>query len=204
MPGLEFSQLPTEAQWEYACRAGTTWATWAGDLEYEKELNVLNDIAWYGPNSDSQTHPVAQKKANPWGLYDMLGNVDEWCADWWAQDLGDNMVVDPTGPEEGTNRVGRGGSWINGARFVRAAYRSHFNTPGYRSSLLGFRCARVQESMSYRKPAGGDGGADAEPIEAPAAGEPARFEITRHQIHDPTRTAYFACRAAGPAHPIAI
>ena len=140
MPGLDL-QLPTEAQWEYACRAGTATATYAGDLDLKGANNapVLDDIAWYGGNSgvdfklsngyDSSdwpekqydhtqagTHPVASKQANPWGLYDMLGNVYEWCADWWTEDLGSNLVVDPTGPEVGADRVVRGGCWYDVAR----------------------------------------------------------------------------------------
>ncbi len=120
--GLDL-QLPSEAQWEYACRAGTTAATYAGDLENETEPAVLKEIAWYGKNSGSKTHPVAKKKANSWGLYDMLGNVHEWCADWWQTDFAAEAVIDPTGPGRGTERVIRGGSWFNDARHVRAAYR---------------------------------------------------------------------------------
>ena len=177
VPGLDL-HLPTEAQWEYACRAGTETATWAGDLEDETQSNVLNDIAWYSSNSGSQTHAVGEKGPNPWGLYDMLGNVYEWCSDWWTEDLGNNPVVDPTGPEVGSNRVRRGGGWVNEARYRACCVSRLCVVPGYRDIDLGFRCARVQESMSYRKPAGGDGGADAELLDAPAASRPALFAVT--------------------------
>ncbi len=167
--GLDL-RLPTEAQWEYACRAGTTAATYAGDLDIEGERNapVLHEVAWYGGNSgvdfeledgwDSSswtekqydhekagTHPVARKKPNPWGLYDMLGNVWEWCDDRWASDLGEQAQVDPAGPSEGPDRVFRGGSWLSSARGVRAAFR-FYGVPGLRGSHIGFRCARVQEA----------------------------------------------------------
>ena len=177
MPGLELG-LPTEAQWEYACRAGTATATYAGDLDLKGERNapVLDDIAWYGGNSgvgfelengvDSSnwrekqynhsqagTHPVAEKKPNPWGVYDMLGNVWEWCSDWWTDDLGSNLVVNPTGPEKGTSRVVRGGSWNYDARDVRAACRG-YGDPDGRNYDLGFRCARVQARDGVREGGG--------------------------------------------------
>ena len=171
VPGLNLS-LPSEAQWEYACRAGTTEATYAGPLRILGEHNapVLDAIAWYGGNSgvgfelkdghDSSgwpekqyphertgTHPVAMKAPNRWGLYDMLGNVWEWCADHWhdsyrgAPDDG-SAWLDP-GADATASRVFRGGSWGAGARSVRAACRLHA-LPSARSGSLGFRCARVQ------------------------------------------------------------
>ena len=164
--GLMFS-LPTEAQWEFACRAGTTTAVHAGDLEILGERNapLLDRIAWYGGNSgvdfelengydssdwkDTQyphkttgTRPVATKKPNPWGLYDMLGNVLEWCDDWYS-DYSTEPQTNPTGVTEGSNKVLRGGSWDSNARGVRSAYRS-FNEPARHSILIGFRCALVQ------------------------------------------------------------
>jgi formylglycine-generating enzyme required for sulfatase activity len=167
IPDLGLS-LPTESQWEYACRAGTDTASYAGALEILGERNApaLDPIAWYGGNSgidfelengyDSSswhekqynfakagTHPVGLKRPNAWGLYDMLGNVWEWCED--GQRKYDNSpVVEPQGSlEAGGKRVFRGGSWNGLARFVRCSYRVAYE-PGSRSSSLGFRCARVQ------------------------------------------------------------
>jgi formylglycine-generating enzyme required for sulfatase activity len=125
--------LPTEAQWEYACRAGTT-----GDRYGE-----LDEIAWYKKNSGKKTHPVAQKKPNAFGLYDMLGNVWEWCNDWYGEYPG-KAVVNPTGPKSGTSRVMRGGSWVGIGRFVRSAYRVWFD-PAFRVNDTGFRLARGQK-----------------------------------------------------------
>ncbi len=133
-PGLEL-RLPTEAEWEYACRAGTETSIYAGDLDR---------IAWYYDNSGEETHPVAQKEPNTWGLYDTLGNVLEWCSDFWRASYEAEAVEDPQGPSKGSGRVFRGGSWIGDARHVRAAYR-FANVPGGRDDYLGFRLARGQE-----------------------------------------------------------
>ena len=130
MPGLEL-RLPTEAQWEYACRAGTETARY-GELEA---------IAWYGDNSGGETHPMKQKAPNAWGLYDMLGNVWEWCQDWYGP-YSDAPTIDPTGPREGVYRVLRGGSWGYSARYVRAAFRSR-NGPAYGSRAAGSACPEV-------------------------------------------------------------
>ncbi|MBR5160830.1 MAG: SUMF1/EgtB/PvdO family nonheme iron enzyme, partial [Thermoguttaceae bacterium] len=123
-------QLPTDAQWEYACRAGTTGA-YAGNLD---------DMAWYTSNSGLKTHPVGTKKPNAWGMYDMHGNVWEWCEDWYGY-YPSESVTDPVGPSSGSVRVRRGGSWSNDARICRSAYRDSF-VPGYLYCNLGFRCAR--------------------------------------------------------------
>jgi len=125
-------RLPTEAEWEYAARAGTT----------SDSLEGLDAVAWYRGNSGGQTHPVGQKQPNAWGLYDMLGNVWEWCQDWYAPDYYKNSPqVDPPGPPSGSQRVLRGGSWgvVPGASARRAVYRG---VPGFRSPDLGFRCVR--------------------------------------------------------------
>jgi hypothetical protein len=127
--------LPTEAQWEYACRAGTATPNYAGG---EQELT---DIAWFAENSNGQPHPVAAKRCNAWGLYDMLGNVWEWCADDW-RNYQSQAVVDPVGPD-GAFRALRGGAWFSLARYVRSAGRSAFG-PDFRSGHIGFRCARVR------------------------------------------------------------
>jgi formylglycine-generating enzyme required for sulfatase activity len=130
-------QLPTDAQWEYACRAGSTTRYCFGDEE-----SGLDEFAWYG-NSGGRTHPVGEKKPNAWGLYDMHGNVWEWCGDWldggyYAR----SPVDDPMGPTRGSNRVIRGGGWNGGAGDCRSALRSG-DEPGDRDGILGFRVARV-------------------------------------------------------------
>ena len=165
--GLDL-RLPTEAEWEYSCRAGTLGATWLGNLDIFGVNNapVLDEIAWYGGNSgvdfdlptghDSSgwnekqsdhsragTRRVKQKSANPWGLYDMLGNVWEWCHD-GLREYSDQSATDPVGPTDvRADRVLRGGSWFNRARGVRAAFRNWYS-PGDRLDDFGFRCARVQ------------------------------------------------------------
>ncbi len=138
IPELELS-LPSEAQWEHACRASSGAATYATATE------KLSDIAWFADNSESQTQPVAKKRCNAWGLHDMLGNVWEWCADHWH----DNYEGAPTDgsawQDEGAaaTRVMRGGSWYDHARHVRAACRNRDHPPG-RYDFVGFRCVRVQ------------------------------------------------------------
>jgi formylglycine-generating enzyme required for sulfatase activity len=119
-------QLPTEAQWEYACRAGTT-GDYAG-------TGNLDDMGWY---AGDETHPVGTKEPNEWGLYDMHGNVWEWCQDWYG-DYPNHAVTDPTGPGSGSKRVNRGGSWDYNARFCRSASRDNASPDG-RYDALGFR-----------------------------------------------------------------
>jgi formylglycine-generating enzyme required for sulfatase activity len=121
--------LPTEAQWEYACRAGTTDA-YAGEPE---------SMAWCSGNSNATTHPVATKRPNAWGFYDMSGNVLEWCRDWYG-DYPGGAVTDPTGPSRGYYRIARGGSWRMDARVGRSAARSG-GSPARLDYTLGFRLA---------------------------------------------------------------
>jgi formylglycine-generating enzyme required for sulfatase activity len=121
--------LPTEAQWEYACRAGTT----VGD---PGDMHVA---AWFQENSADTTHPVGTKPANEWGLFDMHGNVWEWCADWFKAYPG-GAVTDPTGPASGAFRVIRGGSWDYDASCCRYAFRRN-SFPDVRDVDIGFRVA---------------------------------------------------------------
>lgn len=161
--GYEF-RLPTEAEWEYACRAGTTEATYAGKLEVKGRNNapVLDAIAWYAGNSSEgytgkgidtaaiqeKQYPggtagqrqVGTKRPNAWGLYDTLGNVGEWCADWHADKLPGGSLSDPKGPVTGSKRALRGGTWVSAPRGIRAARRAGFE-PGRRHDDLGFRVA---------------------------------------------------------------
>lgn len=131
-------QLPKEAQWEYACRSGTTTRYYTGDTKED-----LARAGWYIGNSDNKLHPVGEKEPNPWGLYDMHGNVWEWCHDWYDGNYyADSPSVDPAGPDTGANRVFRGGSWGGVAAVCRSAYRS-WGRPDFRSDSLGFRLASL-------------------------------------------------------------
>jgi formylglycine-generating enzyme required for sulfatase activity len=125
-------RLPTEAEWEYACRAGSTTAFSFGNSESD-----LGQYGWYGSNSGDQTHPVAQKKPSAWGLHDMHGNVWEWCRDWHS-DYTSSATTDPNGAQTGMDRVLRGGSWGSGAQFCRSANRDG-GSPGYRNYGFGIR-----------------------------------------------------------------
>ena len=132
--------LPTEAQWEYAARAGTVTAFYNGDITQPSGDDPnLDQIGWYSQNSSSKTHPVAQKLANSFSLYDMAGNIGEWCQDWHGT-YPDGPVTDPTGAGSGSGRVVRGGICFGLAGWARSAYRISF-TPGDPSSSLGFRLA---------------------------------------------------------------
>jgi formylglycine-generating enzyme required for sulfatase activity len=137
-PGWEFT-LPTEAQWEYACRAGTT-GDFAGDLDA---------MAWYAKNSGGTPHPVGTKQPNAWGLYDMHGNVAEWCADWYDS-YPSGSITDPAGPASGALRVNRGGSWLVTEEFCRSAARWR-NPHQFRDHFLGFRLA-LSSSRSIQTP----------------------------------------------------
>ncbi|MCP3871076.1 MAG: formylglycine-generating enzyme family protein [Gammaproteobacteria bacterium] len=137
--GTNRYRLPTEAEWEYAARAGSTTAfTNGGITELGCSLDPkLDAMGWYCGNSNKTTHPVAQKKPNAWGLYDMHGNVWEWVQD-WEGDYPKGSVTNPTGPTSGSVRVLRGGSWDGSAGNCRSANRFR-SRPGLRSSYLGFR-----------------------------------------------------------------
>ena len=148
--------LPTEAQWEYACRAGTTG-------EY---ADNLDDISWYDTHGGCNTHSVKTKKSNAWGVYDMHGNVWEWCQDWY-EEYPDGNVTDPTGPSSGSNCVYRGGGWTYRGRYCRSAMR-YYDDPMKKDSDLGFRCV-----MSVKHP-------NSLPKYGIEAGE--RFEISVNNV----------------------
>lgn len=137
--GWEYA-LPTEAQWEYACRAGT-----ATPYHFGRNVAQLIQYAWYRGNAmdrgERYAHRVAQKLANPWGLFDMHGNVREWCQDWYAPAM--TGGINPTGPATGTERVRRGGGWTDGAERCRSAFRDGV-VPTFRDHRLGFRVALVR------------------------------------------------------------
>jgi formylglycine-generating enzyme required for sulfatase activity len=123
-------RLPTEAEWEYAARAGNT----------EARYGSLDEIAWYKANSGGQTHSVGEKRANGWGLYDVLGNVWEWVSDWYEENYYQNSPSqDPTGPTSGTRRVLRGGSWSDYQDYSQVYYRS-LSDPSVRYNDDGVRC----------------------------------------------------------------
>ena len=139
--GSEVYRLPTEAEWEYACRAGTTTRWSFGDDESQ-----LTHYAWYTANAwavgEKYGHRVGTKRANAWGLYDMHGNLWEWVHDWYGEDYYRvSPLVDPLGPSTGSNRIGRGGFFSGSARDVRSADRGGA-APDYRHNLIGFRILR--------------------------------------------------------------
>lgn len=127
--------LPTEAQWEYAARGGNA----SKGYLYYSGSNSIGDVAWYADNSSGTTHPVKSKSPNELGLYDMSGNVREWCADWYGS-YSSTSQTNPVGPNTGSNRVLRGGSWISCALYCRFAYR-YDNSPSSTSDYDGFRLA---------------------------------------------------------------
>jgi formylglycine-generating enzyme required for sulfatase activity len=152
-PDYEYT-LPTEAQWEYASRAGTTTASYAGELVMQgSRAPALDDIAWYDANSatgyvgrgwpinghQAGAHAVALKRPNAWGLYDIAGNLWEWCRDWYGPYPG-GQALDPVGPLSGVARVNRGGSFGSGAADERSAARAS-NPAAEASAFRGFRLA---------------------------------------------------------------
>ena len=135
LTGINF-RLLTEAEWEYAARGGSK----SQGYKYSGS-NTVDDVAWYPSNSSSKTHPVATKAPNELGIYDMSGNVLEWCSDWYSSSYySSSSQYNPTGPASGSRRVYRGGSWGSSARLCRVSYRD-YNGPSYRFYNLGLRLA---------------------------------------------------------------
>jgi formylglycine-generating enzyme required for sulfatase activity len=139
-------RLPTEAEWEYACRAGSTTAWSCGDSE-----SPLGDYACYAANSSQTTHPIGKRKPNAWGLYDMHGNVWEWCQDWYDGSyygqFQAGVAVDPQGPPTAAYRVLRGGGWNSNGLSCRSANR-YGNAPAFRDQDDGFRVVLVRPDAS--------------------------------------------------------
>ena len=145
-------RLPSEAEWEYACRAGSATLFPFGD-----DAGKLGEHAWYSSNSQSKTHQVGQKRPNAWGLYDLLGNVWEWCGDWYDEKYYASwLAADPPGPTKASYRVFRGGSWLNGtlvrARGVPLPLRAL--APGLRPGLPLCRSPGIIWAPSHREEAG--------------------------------------------------
>lgn len=133
--GANKYRLPTEAEWEFACRAGS-----AGKDISSVKADELGDYAWYDANSDRKTHPVARKKPNAWGLYDIHGNILEWCQDWY-DDYQKGKVIDPKGASSGQHKVLRGGAWLGSPTTLQCTFRSQ-DYPVVRSNDIGFRLVR--------------------------------------------------------------
>ena len=138
-------RLPTEAEWEYACRAGTQT-----DYSYGSDARKLGDVAWFADNAAKKTHPVGQKQANAWGLFDMHGNVAEWCNDVYDKDYYQTRPEKAArGPADGKENVLRGGSWKSPTDALRSSHRLA-ETPGFSDACLardaiGFRCVRKNQ-----------------------------------------------------------
>ena len=130
-------RLPTEAEWEFAARGGN----YSRHYKYSGSNN-LDDVAWHGDNSDNRTHPVGTKQPNELGLYDMSGNVWEWCSDWYGS-YSSYSQSNPTGPNSGSGRVERGGSWYDFARICRSSRRD-FDAPSGSGNYLGLRLVLSQ------------------------------------------------------------
>ncbi len=132
-------RLPTEAEWEYAARSGGLKEQWAGTNDEEK----IGEYTWYGYTAKGRTHTVAEKTPNAIGLYDMMGNVWEWCSDWYDKEYYEiSPSKNPQGPSEGHNRVIRGGGWRSKSKGLRTTDRNSFLPTSKKFSTTGFRLAR--------------------------------------------------------------
>jgi sulfatase modifying factor 1 len=152
VPGLN-ARLPTEAEWEYACRAGTTTPFSFGNQITPEQVNYHGAFPYCSGQKGINRRrivPVKSLPANAWGLYEMHGNLWEWCQDWWLDDLGHDAALHPQGPESGEFRVARGGSWFLGGKGVRSAVRGRF-APNFRNDRIGFRIARDHETTMESK-----------------------------------------------------
>ena len=144
-------RLPTEAEWEYACRAGTT-----GEYSFEDGSRALEACAWFKDNARKIPHPVGRKRPNPWGLHDMQGNVSEWCNDYYDKGYyRKGPSANPQGPASGKYRVIRGGNWNSGADSCRSSAR-YFEAPMFadvcfQREVIGFRCVRRETGLSLPK-----------------------------------------------------
>ena len=136
MDGRKFT-LPTEAQWEYACRAGTISRCFFGD-----NYNIAGNYAWIATNSGNKTHQVGKKKPNPWGIYDIYGNVQELCADWYANPYQGIDATNPLGPSHGDSRILRGGAWGDDPMNIRSAYRNAIGQD-IGNDGIGLRCVML-------------------------------------------------------------
>lgn len=145
--GMEGYRLPTEAEWEYACRAGTSTTYFFGD-----NSTKLSNFAWFKDNAGQRPRPVGRKLPNPFGLFDMLGNVWQWCNDFYQVDYYEvSPEQDPRGPESGENKVVRGGSWAAEADHCRSSFR-YYENPSYTDvcfgyDIYGFRCVKKRQSQ---------------------------------------------------------
>ncbi len=138
----EIYRLPTEAEWEYACRAGSSTSLCNGEISelYSDYDSILSEVGWYCGNSGRKSRPVAQKSPNAWGLHDMHGNVSEWCQDWYGEYDSDSRT-DPCGPKSASGKVVRGGSWLSNAKNCRSASRFSW-LPDSRIEFIGFRLVK--------------------------------------------------------------
>jgi len=169
-------RLPSEAQWEYACRAGSTgrysFSAGGNGMPKEYEEHRLSAYGWFGDNAGGMPHAVGLKRVSAWGLYDMHGNVWEWCQDWHDKYYyASSPTDDPAGPPAGSARVGRGGSWGHPAGFCRSAHRGH-DLPGYRHDGLGFRVSLVLADTAAGRTKMGHATDAAQPSTGATAGKP--------------------------------